>query len=292
MKLALWTALLSVAQILIGAQSAHAAVEPFAPPTPAEEAPADSGPGFLARAFEGGMPITARELMLRNGKFELRTGLRSNLSPGAGGSPVNVSPDLYMGLGFLQISFLHSSVDGWLASGSAPASLCFGSSCPSTYNRYGTDMLLGLARGGDFELAMRAGVLFGKVKEVFVGGIARLRLNGGVAIQVESLWDSQDVTVTTPMGGETTLTSRYWRNTVEIQAQVVGGLALALQTGYYAPTLDLSNHRSPLGAIAYLPLGDSLDFGLRFTFDDLLGKQYPDMDRFNARSLGMLLIWH
>jgi hypothetical protein len=50
-------------------------------------------------------------------------------------------------------------------------------------------------------------------------------------------------------------------------------------------------YRSPLGLGVVGNLTPHLDLGLRFSFDNLLGHQFPNASRTDERSLGLLLTW-
>jgi hypothetical protein len=76
---------------------------------------------------------------------------------------------------------------------------------------------------------------------------------------------------------------------LELQFQVSPSAALDLLTGVTGPLSSLSdNYRIPLGLAVVFNLSPHVDLGLKFAFDNLLGKVPPNTSRTDARSLGLL----
>jgi hypothetical protein len=112
--------------------------------TAAADEPVTPPPGDNAAAAWTGERVT---MPAKRGM--LHADININLSKGAAGDPISVSPDLWYGVNDdLTIGLVHSiSAATGIMGIPAGTSLCFGDGCGSVYDFVGADMRYGLKRG-------------------------------------------------------------------------------------------------------------------------------------------------
>ncbi len=77
---------------------------------------------------------------------------------------------------------------------------------------------------------------------------------------------------------------------LELQIQAAPAVSLKILSGVSGQISSLGDtYRSPLGVGVVDNLTPNLDLGLRFSFDNLLGHQPPNVSRTDERSIGLLV---
>jgi hypothetical protein len=262
--------------MLPGAPPAHAevvAVGDNVPPV--SEAP--MGKNAVMRGVQGPAGLfTARLLLL------------SNASTGAFGKPVSFAPDLYYALSdTVQVGLVHTGPMGWQTL--PGAGLCLtgtSNGCPHVYDNVGLDFMFGLLYG-DVHLSIHSSVYLMQISDPAsvmwtIGLSGKLHFTEVVAL----LFDPQ-------IGIALTNRDIYKDQLflpVELQFQAGRAVSLKVLSG-------VTGQLSALGDTYVIPLGlgvvgninRNVDLGLRFSFDNLLGKVPMGVSRTDQRSLGLLL---
>jgi hypothetical protein len=159
--------------------------------------------------------------------------------------------------------------------------------CPKVYNNVGLDLMYGLLFG-DFHLSAHSSLYLLPISDPTgvmwtVGFSGKIHFTNAVAL----LFDPQ-------IG--ITLTHRdVYKDQLfvplELQMQASRAVSLKVLTGVTGQLSTLGDtYRVPLGLGVVGNLSPSLDLGLRFSFDNLLGHIPPGVARTDERSLVLLLI--
>jgi hypothetical protein len=225
------------------------------------------------------------------GLFTARINLLVNASKGRFGKPISLAPDLYYSItDTVQIGLLHTLPMGWQTT--PGAGLCLNSTengCPKAYNNVGFDFMYGLLFG-DFHLSAHSSLYLLFAPDPFPTGVmwtvglaGKLHFTDVVALyfdpQIGIMLRRRDVyedKLFIPL---------------ELQIQASQPVSLKLLTGVTGDLSQLGDtYRVPLGIGIVANLSSHLDLGLRFSFDNLLGKVPEGFSRTDERSLGLLLI--
>lgn len=262
----------------------------------------DGAAGGIARAavVEGGgdvPPVTTAPM----GKLAVRRGVQgpaglftgrflllANASNGAVGKPTSLAPDLFYALtDTVQIGLLHTGPMGWQ---SLPgAGLCFtgtSNGCPKIYDNVGVDLMYGLLFG-DFHLSLHTSLYFLRLSEPSwplwaVGLTGKFHFTDAVALFFD------------PQVGITLAHRDVYEDQLfiplELQFQAAPSVSLKVLSGVSGQLSALGDTiQSPLGLGVVGNVNPYVDVGLRFSFDNLLGKQGPGASRTDRRSIGLLL---
>lgn len=234
-----------------------------------------------------GQYAVLRGLQGQQGQVSARILLDINLSANLAGKPVSLAPDLYYSVtDKLQFGLLHQGALGWQAP--PGVGICFtgvDNGCPKIYDNVGFDAMYALAFG-DFMLSAHTSLLFdsfdpfttslalGVAGKIRLGAVAALLFDPKVAIALNQR-DTNDDVLYIPMelgfqvGALTTL-------------KVLGGVSGGLSA--FGDTYQI-----PVGIGLVRNLTRHFDIGARFSFDNLLGAQPPNVGRGDTRSLALLL---
>lgn len=253
--------------------------------TPALAQPADDVPP-VTDAPDGQYAVM-RGVQGPAGMFSARVLLGINLSDGAVGEPVSLAPDLYYSAtDKLQLGLLHTGPLGWQ---SRPGlGLCLtgeANGCPDVYNNIGFDLMYGLlfselhlsAHGSLFldsidPTTMHAAV--GLTGKAHFGDRAALLFDPKVAIAVDDRDTNPD----------------FLHVPIELEYQARPPTMVKLLTAISGDLGALGDtYVVPLGLGVVQNLNKHLDLGVRFSFDNLLGKQPEGVGRADLRSLALLL---
>jgi hypothetical protein len=222
------------------------------------------------------------------GLFTARVNLLVNASKGSFGKPTSLAPDLFYAISdTLQIGLLHTGPMGWQ---SHPGSgLCLtgeSNGCPKVYDNVGLDLMYGLLFG-DFHLSFHSSLYLLPISDPTgvmwtVGLTGKFHFTDSVALyfdpQIGVMLSHRD------------LYEDQLFIPLELQFQAAPTVALKVLSGVSGQLSNLGDtSRVPLGLGLVGNVNRNLDIGLRFSFDNLLGHQAPDVSRTEVRSIGLLL---
>ena len=226
------------------------------------------------------------------GLFTARLLLLTNASKNSFGKPTSLSPDLYYSLSdTVQIGLLHTGPMGWQSRpGGALCLTGTSDGCPKVYDNVGFDFLYGLLYG-DFHLSIHSSLYLLRISDPSfvmwtIGLLGKVHFTDLVAL----LFDPQIGIAL----NDRRLNKDQLFVPLELQFQTTTSVSLKLLSG-------VSGQLSALGDTYAIPVGlgivgnvsSSVDLGLRFSFDNLLGKLPPlpaGASRTDTRSIGLLLV--
>jgi hypothetical protein len=223
------------------------------------------------------------------GLFTARVLLLVDASKDSFGKPTSLAPDLFYAVtDTLQLGLLHTGPMGWQ---SRPGgSLCLsgdGNGCPKVYNNLGLDLLYGLLFG-DFHLSLHSSLFFSPISDPTgvmwtIGLTGKLHFSDAVALFFD------------PQVGVTLTHRDLYKDQLfiplELQFQVSAAAALKVLSGVTGQLSELGDtYQIPLGLGLVGNVSHSVDLGVRFSFDNLLGKVPTGASRTDTRSIGLLLV--
>jgi hypothetical protein len=221
------------------------------------------------------------------GMFSARVLLHMNLSSDQVGKPVSLAPDLYYSVtDKFQLGLLHNGPMGFQTR--PGAGICFTgeeNGCPKVYDNLGLDAMYGLLYG-KAHLSAHATFYINSFDPsqlaIALGAVGKLHFTDAVALffdpQVSIALNKRDA------GNEDV----FWLP-IELQGQVSAPLAVKLLTGIYGPFDGFGDaFQVPVGVGAVYNINPMFDVGLRFSFDNLLGKVAEGVGRADARSIALL----
>jgi hypothetical protein len=225
------------------------------------------------------------------GLFTLRLNLLVNASAGTFGKPTSLAPDIYYAVSdTVQIGLIHTGPMGWqtLPGGSLCLTGDGTGGCPEVYNNVGFDFMYGLLFG-DFHLSLHSSLFLYRISDPTwvmwtVGLAGKLHFTDAVALFFD------------PQVGFA-LTNRDVYNEmlflpIELQFQATSAVSVKLLSGLTGELAALGDTvRAPLGLGIVANVSTSVDLGLRFSFDNLLGHQPMGASRTDQRSLGLLVVF-
>lgn len=237
-----------------------------------------------------GMESVERGVQGPAGLFHSRTLLHINMSEGSVGEPISLAPDLYFSFSdTFQLGLVHNLPMGWQT---LPGEgLCLTGTdgrCPEVYDNVGIDALIGLVFSRDLHLSLHSGLYFLRLAEprwlmLTVGGAAKFHFSNTFALFAD------------PQIG-IGLTERDTGNAnrlflpIEFQFQLSDTSVFKILTGVTGALSNFSdNYQAPLGLGVVFNVNENVDLGARFSFDNLLGNQPPEVERTDQRSLSLLL---
>lgn len=224
------------------------------------------------------------------GLFTARLLLLVDASKGSFGKPTSLAPDLYYALSdTVQIGLLHTGPMGWQSRPGFGLCLTGNPECPEVYNNVGFDFMYGLLYG-DFHLSLHsslyvipiaspAGVMWtiGLAGKFHFTDIVALFFDPQIGIILTNRDDYEDL-LFIPL---------------ELQFQMSQAVSFKVLSGVSGQISDLGDtYQAPLGVGIVGNVSTSVDLGLRFSFDNLLGN-VPEVpagtSRTDLRSLGLLV---
>jgi|GEM_PF-979709 len=227
------------------------------------------------------------------GLFTARIHLLVDASKGHFGKPTSLAPDLYYSVtDTVQIGLLHTLPMGWQTE--PGAGLCLTGSgtglCPTPYNNVGFDFMYGLLFG-DFHLSAHSSLYLLRAPDPLPAGVmwtlglsGKLHFTDAVALFFD------------PQIGIALKDRNVYKEMLfvplELQMQASRAVSLKILTGVTGQLSNLGDtYRVPVGLGLVGNLTPNLDIGLRFSFDNLLGKipPTPGLSRADERSLGLLV---
>jgi hypothetical protein len=221
------------------------------------------------------------------GMVSARILLDINLSANLAGKPVSLAPDLYYSAtDKLQFGLLHEGPMGWQAK--PGVGLCLTgeeNGCPELYDNVGLDVMYGVAFGR-FHMSTHTSLFvnhfdpltmslaLGVEAKVHLGTRFALLFDPKVAIALTER-DTNDDAIYIPL---------------ELQLQAGASTTLKLLTGLSGGLSAFGDtYEIPLGLGVLQNLTTHFDLGLRFSFDNLLGHETPNIGRADTRSLALLV---
>lgn len=223
------------------------------------------------------------------GLFTARVSLLVDASKGSFGKPTSLAPDLYYAISdTVQVGLLHTEPMGWQTLPGVSLCLSGTPSCPHVYNNVGFDLMYGLLFG-DFHLSAHSSLYLMQISSPAaamwtVGLAGKAHFSDAVALYFD------------PQIGISLTHRGVYKDQLflplELQIQAATTVSLKVLSGVSGQLSALGDtYRVPLGLGVVGNLSPRLDLGLRFSFDNLLGKQLlPGASRTDERSLGLLLI--
>jgi hypothetical protein len=222
------------------------------------------------------------------GLVTARFNLLINASKDYFGKPTSLAPDLYYSISdTVQIGLLHTGPMGWQTL--PGAGLCLtgtSNGCPHIYDNVGFDFIYGLLFG-DFHLSAHSSLYLYRISDPTwvlwtVGMIGKFHFTDQVALffdpQIGISLSHRDVN------------KDQLFIPLELQIQAGPAVSLKILTGVTGQLSALGDtYQIPLGFGVVGNLNPNLDIGIRFSFDNLLGHQYPGYSRTDTRSIGLLL---
>jgi hypothetical protein len=262
---------------LLSTTMAHADVVPGGRDVP----PVTSAPSGLLAARRG---VQGPE-----GLFHSRVLLHINTSKDAVAKPISLAPDFYYGVtDSLQLGLLHNKPMGWLTR--PGAGICLSgkdNGCPAgAYNNVGFDLMYGLAFG-DVHFSLHSSLYIDFIDPtpmlLALGLTGKLHFTDDVAL----FFDPQVGIAVSDRGPAN---EDMFFLPVELQFQLGPPVVLKLLSG---TTGVLSNfgdtYQIPVGLGLVGNINESIDLGLRFAFDNLLGKRLPNVSSTDQSSLALLM---
>jgi len=226
------------------------------------------------------------------GSLSARIFLNINLCSDLVGEPVSLAPDLYYAItDKVQVGLLHTGPMGWQT---LPGSgICFTGEthgCPKVYNNIGFDLLYGLLFGENFLSAHASFYVLSfadpSATMLTLGLAGQVRIARGFA-----LYFDPQLGIGITGRDEVTGTKQSLFIPLELEVQASEPLQLKLFTGLSGPLDGFGDaYRIPLGIGGLYNLSPMFDLGLRFSFDNLLGKVPDGVGRADERSLSLLVV--
>ena len=251
----------------------------------------DNGTRSAAEDEPAGEQSVMRGIQGPAGSWNIRVYLNINLSADLVGKPVSVAPDLmYAVSDRLQLGIVHTGPMGWQT---LPGSgLCLSgtdSGCPKVYNNIGFDLLYGLVFGRSFLSAHGSFYVLSfadpSATMLTLGLAGKVHVAEGVALFLDP-----QLGIGVTGRDEVTGTKEALFIPVELEYQAGAALQLKLFTGISGPFDGFGDaYQVPLGVGGLYNVNTRFDLGLRFSFDNLLGKVPAGVGRADLRSLSLLL---
>jgi hypothetical protein len=223
------------------------------------------------------------------GMLHARVLLHVNASKDLFGKPVSLAPDLFYAISdTLQIGLLHNGPMGFQTR--PGAGLCLtgkSNGCPHVYDNVGLDLLYGLVFG-DFNLSAHSSLYVARISDptavmLTLGTAGKFHFSDNVGL----FFDPQIGIALTDRDG---INKDMLFVPLELQFQLGAATALKLLTGVTGQLSSLGDtYQAPLGLGLIQNLNTSVDLGIRFSFDNLLGKTPAGVSRADTRSIALLL---
>jgi len=235
-----------------------------------------------------GQQAVRRGVQGPQGLFTARLLLLTNASKGSFGKPTSFAPDLYYSpTDTIQLGLVHTDPMGWQT---LPGrGLCLtgtNNGCPHVYDNVGFDFMYGLLFG-DVHLSLHSSLYLLQISDPLwpmwtIGLTGKLHFGEFVAL----FFDPQ---VGITLAHRNVYDDRLYVP-LELQFQASRALSLKLLTGVTGPLSGFADsYAIPVGVGLVGNINRNVDLGLRFSFDDLLGKVPAPASRGDQRSLALLV---
>jgi hypothetical protein len=221
------------------------------------------------------------------GMLSARILLDINLSTDLAGKPVSLAPDLYYSAtDRLQFGLLHEGPMGWQAK--PGVGLCLtgeNNGCPEVYDNVGFDVMYGVAFG-EFHMSTHTSLFLNQfdplAMSLAIGAASKLHLGTRFALLL-------DPKIAIALTERDTIDDAIYIP-LELQLQAGASTTLKLLTGLSGGLSTFGDtYEIPLGIGVLQNLTRHFDLGIRFSFDNLLGHQAPDVGGTDTRSLALLV---
>ena len=241
--------------------------------------------------FPAGTYSVQRPIQGSQGTWNFRLYGIMNLSKDLVAEPVSIAPDLsYSVTDRFQLSLVHTGPMGWQTlPGSGFCVTGENRGCPRLYNNIGFDAMFGLLSGRHFLSAQASFYVLSfadpSATLLTLGLPAKFGIANGFAIFLDPQFG---IGVT----GRDEVTGVKEAIFVPVQFEVQAGapLQLSLLSGISGPLDGFGDaYQVPVGVGALYNINAHFDLGLRFSFDNLLGKVPVGVDRIDTRSLSLLI---
>ncbi len=236
-----------------------------------------------------GLVAVQRGIQGPKGMFSARITLAMNLSADQAGKPISLVPDLFYSISDkLQLGLIHDGPMRWQ---SRPGlGLCLtgkDSGCANVYDNVGLDVMYGLAFAAPLHLSAHATFYVtsfdASTTMLAIGAAGKFHFSDTASLffdpQLGFALSDRDVIddgLFLPL---------------ELQLQIDAPTTVKLLTGMSGSLSALGDTlQVPVGVGAVRNLNETFDLGLRFSFDNLLGKQQDGVSRADARSVALLLV--
>jgi hypothetical protein len=251
------------------------------------------GPGRDVPPVSGapmGMYSVKRGIQGPEGLLSVRTLLHVNASKNAFAKPIALAPDLFYAVtDSLELGLLHNGPMGILTTASSHPGICLTgktNGCPKVYDNIGLDALYGIAFG-DFHFSLHSSFFVLSFSDptplmLTLGAAAKFHFSDQIALFVDPQFG---------IALNHRVTNKDWFFLpLQLQFQVVPTVAIDLLTGITGPLSGFGDaYQVPLGLGLVFNVNPHLDLGLKFAFDNLLGKTLPLASRTDARSLALIV---
>lgn len=237
-----------------------------------------------------GQHATMRGVQGPKGMFAARISLAMNLSSDLVAKPFSIAPDLYYSAtDKLQFGIIHDGPMRWQ---SRPGlGLCLtgeDNGCARVYDSVGLDVMYGLSFEGNVHLSAHATLFVtsfdASTTMLAVGAAGKYHFNDDVALFYDpqigialNKRDFQDDALFVPL-------ELQFQAGPENTVKVLSGLQASLQE--FGDTLQV-----PVGLGFVRNVNEHVDLGIRFSFDNLLGKQIDGIGRADTRSAAALVTY-
>ncbi len=236
-----------------------------------------------------GMHAVKRGVQGPAGLFHARILLHINATKGLGAEPVSLAPDLYYSFtDTFQLGLVHNLPMGWQTL--PGAGLCLTGTdgrCPRVYDNVGLDAMFGLAFG-DFHFSLHSTFYALKLSDprwfmLTLGAAGKVHFTDLLAL----FFDPQ---VGIALSERDRGNPHRFFLPLELQFQISPTTALKALTGVTGPLSGFSDaYQIPVGGGLIFNINENIDLGGRFSFDNLLGKQPPGVNRSDYRSISLLM---
>jgi hypothetical protein len=241
------------------------------------------------------LEVVNRPLTLAGGMVEIRgDSLRIGISGGDAfdvGEPIVLAPEIYYGVSDkLTVGITHTNHATFFP----PAGFCLSgeeNGCPKPYNAIGAEAQYALTRGGNLNLAARAGISTGRFSPDFALGATAgllIRFRGGkIALVVDpNLYIGIIERDTFPFGMADASYPDYLFMPAQLQYQLNTQAMVYLMSGLNTPLKDMGDFvQIPAGLGASYALNDRMDAGLELQIANLAGKDIGPIGKFDERYL-------
>jgi hypothetical protein len=235
-----------------------------------------------------GMRAVKRGVQGPAGLVHARVLLHVNTSKGSVGKPVSLAPDIWYSItDTLQLGILHNGPMGWLTR--PGAGICFNGkpSCPNgVYDNIGLDGLYGLAFG-DFHFSLHSSFYVlsfsgNTPMQLALGAASKIHFGDDFAIFLDPQFGIA-------LNSRDTNKDMFYLP-LELQYQVAPPVSLKLLMGVWGRLSGFGDsYQIPVGVGVIGNISEHIDLGLRFAFDNLLGKIPPGSTRTTLSSLSALM---
>jgi hypothetical protein len=233
-----------------------------------------------------GMDSVQRGVQGPAGLLHSRILLHINTSRNLGAKPISLAPDLYYAVtDSVQIGLLHNLPMGLLTRPGAGICLSGKPSCPRVYNNVGFDLLWGILFG-DVHMSLHSSFYLAPIDPlaamITIGTAGKFHLGEAVALFFDPQFGFA-------LNDRSIYKDQFYLP-LELQFQIVPPVAFKFLAGVTGPLSNFGDfYQIPVGIGVIGNISEAIDLGLRFSFDNLLGKIPTGQTRTSVSSLALLI---